>query len=180
MSELINNRELRQKTIKDIIKQLHEGKTIDEVKAQFEEAFDGVSASEISEAEGALISEGLPVEEIQKLCDVHASVFKGSIEEIHQSTDPSVIPGHPLNILKLENREIERIIKDKIRNKLNLINSEEGINEICSGIENLGKIGIHYKKKENLLFPYMEKYGITAPPKVMWGVDDEIRAAIRK
>ena len=51
MSELINNRELRQKTIKDIIKQLHEGKTIDEVKAQFEEAFDGVSASEISEAE---------------------------------------------------------------------------------------------------------------------------------
>ena len=180
MSELINNRELRQKTIKDIIKQLHEGKTIDEVKAQFEEAFDGVSASEISEAEGALISEGLPVEEIQKLCDVHASVFKGSIEEIHQSTDPSVIPGHPLNILKLENREIERIIKDKIRNKLNLINSEEGINEICSGIENLGKIGIHYKKKENLLFPYMEKYGITAPPKVMWGVDDEIRAAIKE
>lgn len=127
-----------------------------------------------------MISEGLPVEEIQKLCDVHASVFKGSIEEIHQSTDPSVIPGHPLNILKLENREIERIIKDKIRNKLNLINSEEGINEICSGIENLGKIGIHYKKKENLLFPYMEKYGITAPPKVMWGVDDEIRAAIKE
>ena len=70
-----------------------------------------------------MISEGLPVEEIQKLCDVHASVFKGSIEEIHQSTDPSVIPGHPLNILKLENREIERIIKDKIRNKLNLIPS---------------------------------------------------------
>ena len=38
MSELINNREIRQKTIKDIIKQLHEGKTVDEVKAQFEEA----------------------------------------------------------------------------------------------------------------------------------------------
>ena len=45
MSELINNRELRQKTIKDIIKQLHEGKTIDEVKAQFEEAWDKVIAS---------------------------------------------------------------------------------------------------------------------------------------
>jgi len=26
----------------------------------------------------------------------------------------------------------------------------------------------------------MEKYGITAPPKVMWGVDDEIRAAIKE
>ncbi|SCP96952.1 DUF438 domain-containing protein [Anaerobium acetethylicum] len=180
MSELINNRELRQKAIKDIIKQLHEGKTADEVKNQFEEAFEGVSASEISEAEGALIAEGLPVEEIQKLCDVHASVFKGSIEEIHQPADPSLIPGHPLNVLKLENREIERIIKDEIRSKLNLIHSEAGISEICSGIESLGKIGIHYQKKENLLFPYMEKYGITAPPKVMWGVDDEIRAAIKE
>jgi DUF438 domain-containing protein len=35
-------------------------------------------------------------------------------------------------------------------------------------------LDIHYKKKENLFFPYMEKYGISAPPKVMWGVDDEI------
>lgn len=35
-------------------------------------------------------------------------------------------------------------------------------------------------KKENLLFPYLEAHGITAPPKVMWGVDDEIRAAIKE
>ena len=25
------------------------------------------------------------------------------------------------------------------------------------------------------MFPYLEKVGITAPPKVMWGVEDEIR-----
>jgi DUF438 domain-containing protein len=31
-----------------------------------------------------------------------------------------------------------------------------------------------------LLFPYLEKYGITAPPKVMWGVDDEIRTEIKR
>jgi DUF438 domain-containing protein len=30
------------------------------------------------------------------------------------------------------------------------------------------------------MFPYLEKYGITAPPKVMWGVDDEIRAGIKE
>ena len=42
------------------------------------------------------------------------------------------------------------------------------------------QIDKHYSRKENLLFPYMEKYGITAPPKVMWGVDDEIRAQIKE
>ena len=43
----------------------------------------------------------------------------------------------------------------------------------------LSKIDLHYSRKENLLFPYLEREGITAPPKVMWGVDDEIRAKIK-
>ena len=36
MSELINNREVRKETIKNIIKELHEGKQVEEVKAEFE------------------------------------------------------------------------------------------------------------------------------------------------
>lgn len=180
MSEFINNREMRQKTIKDIIKQLHEGKSVEEVKQQFEEAFDGVSASEISAAEAALIAEGLPVTEVQRLCDVHAAVFKGSIEEIHQPSDPTLIPGHPLNVLVMENRRIEAIMKDDIRPYLEKVSEGESKEKLLAGIEKLLGISIHYQKKENLLFPYMEKYGITAPPKVMWGVDDEIRAQIKE
>ncbi|HYE11648.1 MAG TPA: DUF438 domain-containing protein, partial [Patescibacteria group bacterium] len=84
MSEIINNREYRQKVLKDLIKQLHEGKDPDEVKRKFQEVFEGVAAKEISDLEQSLIAEGMPVEEIQSLCDVHASVFKGSIEEIHK------------------------------------------------------------------------------------------------
>nr|WP_294484731.1 DUF438 domain-containing protein [uncultured Anaerosporobacter sp.] len=179
MSEYINNRELRKNTIKDIIKQLHAGKTVDEVKSQFENIFEGVSATEISEAEGALIAEGLPVEEVQRLCDVHASIFKGSIEEIHQPQDPSFIPGHPVHVLKLENREIEKIV-NAIKTHISEVNIPSGMQSIREGIENLLKVTVHYKRKENLLFPYMEKYGITAPPKVMWGVDDEIKAAIKE
>ncbi len=180
MSEYINNREYRQQTIKEIIKQLHEGKSVEEVKEQFEEAFQGVSATEISEAEGALIKEGLPVEEIQKLCDVHAAVFKGSIEEIHQPTDQTKIPGHPANILFRENRQIEYIIQKEIEPQLS--GEADGIDrgKLLQGMEELWKVHIHYLRKENLLFPYMEQYGITAPPKVMWGVDDEIRAQIKE
>ncbi len=179
MSEFINNKDLRKKTIKDIIKQLHEGKSVDEVKAQFAEVFEGVSASEISAAEGALIAEGFPAQEIQKLCDVHASVFKGSIEEIHQTKDPSVIPGHPLQILKLENREIEKMISN-IRGIVSTDSFDASQSSVAEELGVLKKISIHYKKKEELLFPYLEKYGISAPPKVMWGVDDEIRQEIKE
>jgi len=178
MSESINNREYRKEVIKQVIRELHDGKSVDEVKQKFEEAFSGVSATEISEAEQALISEGLPVSEVQRLCDVHSAVFKGSIEEIHRETDPIKIPGHPANVLVLENREIEKIIEKKINPHLG--NSDrESFESLKNGFDELLKIDIHYAKKENLLFPYMEKYGITAPPKVMWGVDDEIREDLK-
>ncbi len=180
MSETINNREYRQKVIKQIITQLHEGKSVDEVKQKFEEAFSGVSASEISEAEGALIAEGLPVAEVQRLCDVHAAVFKGSIEEIHQDKDRTEIPGHPANTLIRENRTIERIINKQVKPRLRGLEQEEDLTALKEGLDKLSRIELHYLKKENLFFPYMEQYGITAPPKVMWGVDDEIRGMLKE
>ena len=180
MSESINNREHRQEVMKDIIKQLHDGKTVDDVKDQFDETFGSVSAAEIGAVEQALIREGMPVSEVQRLCDVHASVFKGSIEEIHQSEDPSIIKGHPAHILKEENREIEKIIKEDIEAYLDDLSSKKNIKKLKQGLEKLSKIDIHYSRKENLFFPYLEKYGITGPPQVMWGVDDEIREAIKR
>ncbi len=179
MSEVINNGEMRKQAIKDILKKLHEGKTVEEVKGDFDKAFSGVTATEISDAEQSLIEEGLEVSEVQKLCDVHAAVFKGSILEIHRPKDPSEIPGHPANVLKLENRELERILEMQLKPAIGEIKKENTFIRLNSIIEELGKIHIHYLKKENLFFPIMEKKGVEAPPKVMWGVDDEIRAMLK-
>ncbi len=180
MSEQINNRAYRKEIIKQVLSELHKGKSVDDVKELFSDAFDGVSAAEISEAEQALITEGLPVAEVQRLCDVHAAVFKGSIEEIHRPVDESEIPGHPANIIKRENRQIEQWIDTLIAPYITALPDADAVQKVKQGIQQLTKVGVHYSKKENLLFPYMEKYGITAPPKVMWGVDDEIRAQIKE
>ncbi len=183
MSEMINNREYRQKVLKELIMELHNGKSVDEVKERFENLIQGISATEISEMENALIREGMPVENIQKLCDVHAAVFKGSIEEIHRPEKPEEIPGHPVHTFRLENRKIESLINDKIKPGLEALNSSDNqqiIAELLKDFNTLMEIDKHYSRKENLLFPYMEKYDIIAPPKVMWGVDDEIRAAIKE
>jgi DUF438 domain-containing protein len=179
MSAEINNREYRQQVLRELISQLHEGKTVDEVKGRFAEVFENVSVEEIAQAEKALIQSGLPVSEIQRLCDVHAAVFKGSIEEIHQPTDPSQIPGHPAHTLKRENRAIEKVVND-VKKQLARLPDESAEQEIKASLAKLTEVHRHYLKKENLFFPYMERYGITAPPKVMWGVDDEIRAQLKE
>lgn len=181
MSEIINNREHRQKILKDIIKDLHKGKPVEEVKSRFEKLIQGVSTAEISEMEAALIAEGMPVEEIQRLCDVHAAVFKGSIEDIHRVKKPEETPGHPVHTFMQENRAIEELIGG-IRVDLDAFRtdpSKKNAKKIKEGFKQLAEIDKHYLRKENLLFPFMEKYGITAPPKVMWGVDDEIRKEIK-
>lgn len=180
MSEQINNREYRQEAIRKILAELHAGKSIEEVKEIFAAAFEGVSAMEISEAEGALIAEGLPVEEVQKLCDVHAAVFKGSIEEIHQLVDPSEIPGHPANVLKRENSYIKGLLDKSVKPNIAALPEAQAVEGLKQSLADLAGIDLHYMRKENLFFPYLEKYGITAPPKVMWGVDDEIRQELKE
>lgn len=180
MSELINNREYRQKLMKEVIRELHEGKTVDEVKEKFSKVIEGVSPGEIAAMEAQLVKEGLPIEEIQRLCNVHAAVFKGSIEEIHH---PEEIPGHPIYTMKEENKAIEEYIDNTLKANLEKFkedDSKDNINDLIMDLNLLWDIDKHYSRKENLIFPYLEKYGITTPPQVMWGVDDEIRALVKE
>lgn len=179
MSELINNREYRQKVLKELIMELHNGKDVEDVKARFAKLIEGISPSEISDMEQSLIMEGMPVEEVQRLCDVHAAVFKGTLEEIHH---PEQVPGHPVHTFKLENRALEKLIEERIKPHLEAFKQsdhQQNIYMLLEDINLLWDIDKHYSRKENLLFPFLEKAGITAPPKVMWGVDDEIRAEIK-
>ncbi|WP_179031417.1 DUF438 domain-containing protein [Paenibacillus kribbensis] len=191
MSELINNREHtpqelteRQRILKEIIKELHAGKSVEEVKARFAEAVGGVSVSEISAMEHALMTEeGIPVSEVQRLCSVHTSIFKGSIEDIHRPSGPEEQPGHPVHTFKLENREIERLVNFKLALHAEQFQKEDSPKVIYKLLEDLSllmDLDKHYSRKENLVFPYLERYGIFGPTKVMWGVDDGIRNSIKE
>jgi uncharacterized protein len=185
MSEVINNREYRQKILKELIMELHNGKSAEEVKERFAKLIEGIAPSEISEMEQALIMEGMPISEVQRLCDVHAAVFKGSIEEIHRDDVKSSenVPGHPVHTLKLENRELEKLINKTIKSNLESFkdnDNKDNVHKLLEDLSLLLDIDKHYSRKENLIFPFLEKYNITAPPKVMWGVDDEIRDAIKE
>ncbi|MBC7128968.1 MAG: DUF438 domain-containing protein [Thermoplasmatales archaeon] len=137
--------------LKSIIKQIHEGADIEEVRDKLKEVMKDLKASEIAEVEQELINEGIPREEIHKLCDIHLSLFKERIEK-----EISLPDWHPVKILMKEHEKIEEAIKN-------------------GDIELLKKSEKHYLREENILFPYLEKHGIVEPPAIMWREHDKIR-----
>lgn len=165
--------------LKEIIEKLHSGVSSDAVKQEFEAEFGTVSAEELAAAERKLMESGaIKVEQVQKLCDVHAAVFGDSIEAIHQGKQADKTPGHPAFVFIKENEGLTKFLDTQFSKSVASYKqhqSEAAKADLLASLKSLSKLDKHYARKENLFFPYMEKAGITAPPKVMWGVDDEIR-----
>ena len=64
-----------------MILQLHNGEAPDLVKKRLAELLTSIPYDEVVEVEQELISEGLPVEEVLKLCDIHQLVLDGHIDQ---------------------------------------------------------------------------------------------------
>ncbi len=177
MSEHINNVSKRKEALKTVIKRLHAGETVENLKAEFGEAIQGASAGDIAEAERALISEGVSVGEIQKLCDLHVAVFRDSLDE---EPAPESLPGHPVFTFRMENEVTTRLLEVMQKTLDDWQNGQENaLESLQQQAENLRSIEKHYSRKENILFPYLETKGFEGPSQVMWGVDNDIRAQIK-
>lgn len=180
MSELINNSEIRKKKLKELILKLHSGSSESEVRQELMESLSQIPYGEVVEVEEELIAEGLPVEEVLKLCDIHGAVLYGNID---LSTAKKVPPGHPIDVMQNENIALNNLAKqittliDKIAESKAVEQSE--IFQLRGFYNALYDVDKHYNRKEYLLFPFLENYEITGPPKVMWGKHDEIRELIK-
>ena len=181
MSELINNSKKRKELLKHMILQLHSGTAPDLVQNRMVELLTSIPYDEVVEVEQELISEGLPVEEVLKFCDIHQLVLDGHID---QSGVKSVPAGHPVDTFKKENLELEKAINEleqlfsKVKH-LKETDVKQWLIKAHTHLNNLMDVDKHYKRKEYLVFPFLEKYEITGPPKVMWGKHDEIRAQLK-
>lgn len=173
--------------IKSYLNRLGAGEKIESVRGDFVREFREVDPAEIMQAEQELLREGTPLEEVQRLCDVHAALFHGTTtEEKIANAEKSVaeamkekrmtataeltkISGHPLHTFTLENEALEGILK-------RCGEAAKGGEVDASLLEELRQLAIHYAKKGDLLYPHLKvKYGISGPSAVMWTVDDEIR-----
>jgi DUF438 domain-containing protein len=182
MSELINNSQSRKELLKHMILQLHEGVAPEAVKSRLVELMAKIPYGEVVEVEQELISEGLPEEEVLRLCDVHTQALEGHIDHAGMKI---VAPGHPVDTFKQENRELTKVagelkmLFDNAEQELKGDKPDFYLHMVKSLFNSLMDVDKHYRRKENLLFPFLEKYGITGPPKVMWGKHDETRDLLK-
>lgn len=182
MTDLSDEKEDKKEVIKGLIKRLHEGADVEEIKEKFKEVIKDITSTEIAQIEEELIKEGMPREEIQRLCDVHLAVFRESIEKEKIMTSA----GHPIHILMEEHKMLLKFA-DELKNISQKIKKAENSNSISGEIEQLRHIEehlksseSHYVREESVLFPYLEKHGITQPPAVMWMEHDKIREIKKK
>ena len=103
MSELIGHAERRKELLKHMILQLHEGVAPDEVRAQLVRLLGQVPYNDVVEIEQQLIEEGLPAEEVQRLCDLHTAALEGAIDRTGAKEAP---PGHPAHTFRKENEAL--------------------------------------------------------------------------
>jgi DUF438 domain-containing protein len=181
MSEQIDNSKYRKAKLKELILKLHHGEPEKDVRGELLMSLSKIPYGEVVEVEQELISEGLPEEEVLKLCDAHSAVLEGRVDLSSSQTVPE---GHPVDVMLHENMALKNVAKELMTEISTIENTKEEnlgkiINRLKGHFNQLMDADKHYQRKEYLIFPYLEQAGITGPPKVMWGKHDEIREQIK-
>jgi DUF438 domain-containing protein len=159
-----------------IIAELHDGGDLATARQHFAQAVGDVDAGEIAAMEEEMIRGGLPVGEVQRLCDVHVGAFRSALDEKKNLAPPA---GHPVHTYMADNKIIVAIANQltEIARKLAADASlaADLLPAVGAALARYDGIHNHYQRKENQLFPLLERHGVTGPSQVMWGVHDEIR-----
>ena len=184
MSELIDNgAPARKDLLKHLILQLHAGAAPAQVQRQLVRMLGQVPYGLVVEVEQELMADGMPPEEVTRLCHLHGAALEGAID---LGGAPEAPAGHPVHTFRLENAALTAAI-GKLERALAELDGlaedapapGEELLEARARVNELMDVDKHYLRKEHLLFPYLEKHGITGPPKVMWSKHDETRALLR-
>lgn len=169
--------ESKKKILKEVIMQLHRGASPQEVKKKFKQILEDTSSEDIAKIEQELVKDGMPREQLQKLCDVHLAVFSEQLEKQQLQTTP----GHPLNILIEEHKILTQraeklgIVANLIEEACDIVYVGDALTELQHIVKDFTDAEKHCLREENVLFPSLEKHGITEPPAIMWMEHDQIR-----
>ncbi len=184
MSELIDNRAHRISVLKEIIHHLHEGAAPELVKEQLRKMVRETDATEIMAMEQQLIAEGMPVEEVRSMCDLHSQVTRDVLVQL--APPPTVEPGHPLDTFRRENTALKQVIAAarailaETSDRVPASDAKEIVFRLRQSANDLMDLDKHYQRKEHALFSCLERHGITGPSKVMWSKDDEVRNLLKQ
>jgi PAS domain S-box-containing protein len=163
--------------IKEAIRQLHAGVPPEQVKEKFRNVLEGTDSLEIAKIEEELAKEGMKRDDMRRLCDVHMAIFKEQLEKQMHNMKPS----QPISILMEEHKILLQMtekltaLSNKILKVSDMRYVTEEIHQVEHVAEDFTDAEKHYVREENVLFPIVEKHGVTEPPAIMWMEHDQIR-----
>ena len=191
----------RAEALKGYLERLSKGESLETVREDFRKEFHSVEAAEIMQAEQQLMKDGMPLEEVQKLCDIHSALFHGATQEERVANAEREVAASMIRISDHEKAEQQAQYGDKnalaakliaipghpletlTRENQALALRIESFREAAKlgvslkdAVHAIREVTVHYAKKGDLLYPLLKvKYDVTGPSSVMWTVDDEIR-----
>ena len=143
----------------------------DEAHQQIKERVGKVSAYHVAYIEQTM------TEETDDECireDVHAII--NMLGDLIDNTMPNLPADHPIMHYLKENEEMKRLllaVEDLVQYPMIK-------NQWLELYDQISQYPLHYKRKQNQLYPVLEQKGFTRPTTTMWTFDDMVRDEIRK
>lgn len=143
----------------------------DEAHQQIKERVGKVSAYHVAYIEQTM------TEETDDECireDVHAII--NMLGDLIDNTMPHLPADHPIMHYLKENEEMKRLllaVEDLVQYPMIK-------NQWLELYDQISQYPLHYKRKQNQLYPVLEQKGFTRPTTTMWTFDDMVRDEIRE
>jgi uncharacterized protein len=158
-------------TLQQIIRTLCKGNSASEQIESFNQECDSISNEDLSTVFQQLDDDKIDFRNNDGVIRFYNDIIE---EKMAQGQLKQYVTGHPLRVYLEENILLRRWIKQIW--KCNPLKDLPAFAEI---FKNISKVELHYQRKENQLFPCLEKHGWDSPSKNMWVFHDDNRALIK-
>ncbi len=157
--------------LESIFRGLCSGESVSELIQQFEQGCESLAGEELEALFQKLEREGVPFQADPEVAAFYHTVVTAKLSARQILQFP---PGHPVRIYLEENQLIRELF-----GKINQVDPQQEIERYRELFEQISSVEKHYVRKENQLFPCLERHGWESPSTNMWALHDEIRDKIR-
>ncbi len=157
--------------LEQIIKSFCSNNQPAELIEQFNNECQSISEEDVSKVLNKLAGEGVNFNNNDLVINFYHTVVTAKISAHNIFQYP---PGHPVRTYLEENQLIRELLS-----QINQIDPVENSAEFSAVFDKIRTVEKHYVRKENQLFPCLERHGWDSPSKNMWALHDEIREKIK-
>ncbi len=143
-----------------------------DAKKLVNETFEYVTADEFAFGEQEILSYGITDEVMVDGMDDIIDIFR----DVLVSKPLNLPNGHPIKTYDNEASALDKVLFEMEK----LLQQKFIKNQWLELYEKLSQINIHFSRKQNQLFPALERKGFDRPSKVMWTFDNNVRDAIKE